>query len=398
MSELYVIMCLHLNIVEKIVTLLSNKQVLILSPVKIKNDEIDTIKRKFSNVIVIREVDFHDFNKVTRLIEGYCERPYKILAVEEYCILMAAKCRSYFKIGGRQENQVLTFRDKLKMMKSLVESNVLLPDFLEYKSKQDLEKMLDIHSKIILKPRFGMGAKDTYIIEKNEQILEVLDNMRKDKGYIVEEFIEGEVYHCDAVIDAGEILFVNVMKYLDYQYNFSIDQYSRAISVIDKEKQKRLQEVTQKIIRYYDLNNVVIHLEIIERDEQFYFCEMALRAGGSPISECLDALFGLNLIECDILLQLNKKLGRPFPKQKYGGWVEVFPKNGVIKSITGIEKINRYEWVSYAEIKCKVGEHLFKPKHCSDTIASFAVVGINELDILTKIDILTHEFQVIYES
>ena len=62
---------------------------------------------------------------------------------------------------------------------------------------------------VIVKPDVGVGAADTWKLENDEDLRDFFEN-KPDVPYVMEEFIYGDIYSYDAVVDSkSEVLFEN---------------------------------------------------------------------------------------------------------------------------------------------------------------------------------------------
>jgi len=132
------------------------------------------------------------------------------------------------------------------------------------------------------------------------------------------------------------------------------------------------------------------HVEVWHTPEdKFVFCEAASRTGGAGVSSVITELFEVNLNKATIQAQCENTITSPLPenyqKQKIPeesvGWIVVYPKMGVIKSmpkdcflpsVIDFEPTNRKEFSNIA--------------HCTDALGSFIVKGKTEEEVCGNIE------------
>lgn len=149
---------------------------------------------------------------------------------------------------------------------------------------------------VYVKPRAGDGSKENYKIENKDELLGVryLYQKRKD-GFLVQEFLNGQHWAADVVVEDGEVVTVVTRKTLGKVYQ---------IEVVDKKSLKDFCVLVQSKLKI----NKIFNIEVFEVEkDKFVINEINARAGGNCIASCLAG--------CDIisyLITLDKKyLNKP---------------------------------------------------------------------------------------
>lgn len=128
---------------------------------------------------------------------------------------LAAQIREHLGVPGMSVQQARTFRDKGAMKQVLDEAGIRTPRHTAATTPHEVWEAAErIAYPLIVKPIAGAGSADTYRIDSDEQLAEVLPRLRHVRTVSVEEFIEGEEYTYDTVCGGGELLFENVGWYL----------------------------------------------------------------------------------------------------------------------------------------------------------------------------------------
>ncbi len=300
-----------------------------------------------------------------------------VFAFEEYCLLGAAMLREYFKINGRYPEEILPFRDKKIMINLLEESDiqsVKIPYTEDYVDYKQVFNLLKKYNKVIAKRRDGMGSKDIVIFTNDltiSQVKERASGIRKDKKYLVQEFIEGFVVHYDTYIIDRRPIIDNIMMYQDYQFEFNSNDSLSAVSIADGDLRDRLINSAHEIIRGYGFDKVTIHLEMIHSDAGIYFCEIGIRPGGAGVVPVVQELYGINLFEVEYHLQSNEMHLLPdktIDQVNYGGWTIIHPQVGHVTYVSDVNEILKFDGVKSAKSFIKVGDYLDVGKHCATKV------------------------------
>mgnify|MGYP003302705189 CR=1 FL=1 len=130
----------------------------------------------------------------------------------EYWLIQDAKLRTDFNITtGVKYEEIGSWKHKYGMKPVYASANIptarshLVTD--ENAAKAFLS---DIGGyPVIVKPDVGVGAADTWKLESDEDLRDFFQN-KPDVPYVMEEFIYGDIYSYDAVVDSkSEVLFEN---------------------------------------------------------------------------------------------------------------------------------------------------------------------------------------------
>ena len=126
------------------------------------------------------------------------------------------------------------------------------------------------------------------------------ENLRERASYyLLAQFIPGEVFHVDSIVDDGRVQFVGANRYgrppLEVAHGGGA-YVSRTVAR-GSENEKKLLANNRKLIKALKLERGAAHAEFIKSDAdgQFYFLEIAARVGGAYIAEVLEAATGINL-------------------------------------------------------------------------------------------------------
>ncbi|MFP8644568.1 acetyl-CoA carboxylase biotin carboxylase subunit family protein [Priestia aryabhattai] len=321
----------------------------------------------------------HQFNVVINLSEPFME--------------LAADIREKYKISGMDKQTAKIFRDKIEMKKAVAKTDVIVPKYTNITCKEDIYNFHNDVGKSILKPISGMGAYNTFIIEEFNDISRIIAEIDDLKKYEMEQFIAGEMFHCDSIIVNGNVELCSISRYSHPPINYSKVDYLSSVMIDDKEIRDKIETVNKKVINALNYKNGVTHLEVFLSEDEIIFCEIAARAGGSGIIPSIKNVYEINLFEADIKRQLNCAVDILDSKNIYAGWLVIFSQEGIVSDISSIEDFN-FDWIYYKEIKAKRGDILRNANKSTASVAEFTVWGDSEADVLRKINMLREEFRL----
>lgn len=326
-----------------------------------------------------------------RAIELYKKFKYHtIIAASEADIVRAAKLREYLGLDGQDVNSAIQYRDKVIMKQLASKYGLPTPPFAAIDDAFDLFKFIDQHQlPIILKPRSGVGSRDTYVISNQKELEDLLV-----KGipiqYIAEKFVDGDVCHVDGIIHNGEIVFICASKYLNEPIKYHNKGYLGSyILEPTNPLAVRLCKITEQLISTLDTpQNTTFHAEWFHTPQnEIIFCEIASRTGGGRIVQNIIESYQVHLnqvfveSQCGLPLTLPGKKGEIKPR-KLTGWVKIPPKPGIFLSAPLAQLPT---WVIDYQLLAQPGQSYTTPNGIREYIASFIVEGESELEVYEKL-------------
>ena len=151
----------------------------------------------------------------------------------------------------------------------------------------------------LLKPRAEAGAMGIKRIDNSEALWRKLDELGDQQSYfLLEQFVAGAVYHVDAIVQKGKVVFATAHQYMQPPIDVAHDGgvfVTRTMPRQAKES-KALIKLHNKLILALGMERGVGHTEFIKgADGEFYFLETAARVGGANIEQLVEASSGINL-------------------------------------------------------------------------------------------------------
>ena len=219
----------------------------------------------------------------------------RIVALDDYDVETVAALREHLRLPGMGDSSARLFRDKLANRSVLKQAEIREPGFCGIFNFDELRSfMAQIPAPWVLKPRMLAGSEGISKVHESEALWRKLDELGDQRSfYLIEQFIPGEVYHVDALVWQGEVVFSLVSQYgvppmtaLQGRGVFSTRVLAR--NHVDAVSLRALNEQVVKALgRQYGPT----HTEFIKADHdgQFYFLETAARVGGGNIEKLIEA-------------------------------------------------------------------------------------------------------------
>jgi hypothetical protein len=151
---------------------------------------------------------------------------------EPYMIL-AARIRESFGLPGMTVEETLPFRDKERMKQKIDTAGIRTPWHVSATTVAEVWEAAErVGYPLIVKPIDGAGSADTYRVDTEQELAEVLPLLRHVPEVSVEEFIDGEEFTYDTVCANGSILFENIMWYRPRPLQMKMHEWISPTSIV----------------------------------------------------------------------------------------------------------------------------------------------------------------------
>jgi predicted ATP-grasp superfamily ATP-dependent carboligase len=238
---------------------------------------------------------------------GKTNKPDRIVALEEFDVLIAALAREHLCLPGMSSSTAKTFRDKYAMAMRARAAGLTVPDFVPAINNQEIREYVErVPPPWVMKPRSDVSAIGIRKLENADEVWATIDELnnrdalRERASYhVLARFIPGEVFHVDSLVADGRVVFAGVNRYgrPPLQVAHGGGAYVSQTIPYDSADRKTLGEINRRLIKTMGMQTGATHAEFIkcDADGDFYFLEIAARVGGAYIADVLEAASGINL-------------------------------------------------------------------------------------------------------
>ncbi len=224
-----------------------------------------------------------------------------IVALDDFDVERAALLREEFRIPGMGQTTARLFRDKLAMRIQAGDQGIPVPDFTALFNDVQINEFLDRTSPPwMIKPRGEASAIGIYKVHTKDEFWQKVHDLGELRPqYLGECFLEGDVYHVDALSFQGKIVFHSASQYLDTPFKVAHGGgIFRSITLTPQSTEaKALLKVTTKLMVTFGMQNSASHSEFLKNkaDGKFYLIETSSRVGGAHLADMVEASTGVNL-------------------------------------------------------------------------------------------------------
>lgn len=224
-----------------------------------------------------------------------------IAALDDFDVETAAHLREHFRLPGMGDSLARNFRDKLAMRTTARNASLLVPEFTGVFNHDDLNAFMSrVAPPWLLKPRSEASSMGIKKINHPDELWPILESLG-DQGsfFLLEQFISGDVYHVDGLMDNSKVLFSMAHKYGQPPLSVYAGGGVFITRSLDRQSDeaKALVTLNKQVLKAMGLVRGATHSEYIksQADGRLYFLENAARVGGANIAECVAYASGVNL-------------------------------------------------------------------------------------------------------
>lgn len=275
-------------------------------------------KMNFMNIYVTSALNLENFISIIELFKNDKKWPdVCIVSCDEFVVALGAELREHYGLLGDYLGSIKAFSDKIIMKEKLKDSNVRIPRYTRFdadgylKDPQGYANALSDYLKlpIFCKPIQSAGSKDTRILYTQEDVMKWCEAHKESViPYECDEFIFGELYHCDSVIQDGKVLRSFVCKYTVPCHEYVEGKASGSLMIPEEcSLFSRICSFNNRVLKALEVPpRTVTHLELYRTiHNELIFIEVAARPPGAFIPYIYEKAYGVNLQEVYSRLQID---------------------------------------------------------------------------------------------
>jgi hypothetical protein len=363
-------------------------------------DEIHQISRDF------HETDYHEIQEIIFFyIEKYGASNIRLLTNEDSAQLTYGRLREKYGIPGPKFDALLPFVNKV-VCKERIKHTVKIPKFVHFDKQlysnrtvlylEELEAFLGFP--MFAKPIDLVSSVETHFIPDMQHLKKIADRIFSHPyEFEIDEFIEGDLFHCDALIVDESVQF-----FMAGQCSFALSRFFEgkpvgSIPVEDESRLESLKNFSLKVFSALKCHSGAYHLEAFleKKSGELIFLELGARTGGALITKVYERLFSLNIEEANykIQMELTKKITFQ-PRYLSCGFLN-FPKmNGVVTEIRKPSLNIESEFIEFVSR----GEELAQAKNLLDISCSILFWDTSPSKVKEAFDFLKNYHPITLEN
>lgn len=297
---------------------------------------------------------------------------FAVSTLDEELVDLAANLRERLGVPGLHPAEVSRFRDKVAMKHAAALAGIRTPEFRSCTNREAVAALLTRHGKIVVKPVRGQGSRGVAFVSGLAELDAWYAASARADEYEAEEFVEGVLYHVNAIVHEGRSLLTASAPYLPGMGNIDFGAGTPFVTVIEEDPRlsAALTAFSDRVIAALELTSGVTHLEcFVTPRGEIVFCEVGIRPGGGGIVWMIEAQHGVNFNRAALLLESGHghELGVPATSLEGVAGLVGFrsARSGFVHEAARAEDFPE-EWIHVRTVNVGGGAFKSASAHCTD--------------------------------
>lgn len=263
-----------------------------------------------------------DANELVKAVQGLQAQTgpvERLVGVLEQLQVPLARAREELGLPGLSVEAALNFRDKARMKDVLRAAGVPCARHCLAHSADEARAFLsEVGLPVVIKPQAGAGAKNTFRLDRDEQVGEALAAFtpRPESPMLLEEFVTGREHSFDSVCVGGELVWASVSRYtpspLEVLQNDWIQWTVLLPREVDGPEFEPIRQAGRLALSALGMGSGISHLEWFQRDDgSAVVSEVAARPPGAQITTLMSYAYDTDLYQAWAELVIHDRFDPP---------------------------------------------------------------------------------------
>lgn len=249
-----------------------------------------------------------------------------------------ARLRDRFGLDGMSASATRRFRNKLDTKLALSNHGLSVPKALELDWSLDSKTLFarcasELGRPFLVKPVALGGSLGVTLVSTRQQ-LDACRRQRFPTAYFAEEEIAGELLHLDAVVVSGRPVWFGCSRYNLPTLAFSRGKPVGSMPLLpDHPHYGVLRDYTAACVRALQVDESLLHIEVIRRGDHLFAIEAAARASGGLVAMVYHRMFGYNMIQAHVATRVGVQYRPDVPDGSAYFWL-MLPETARTQDVT----------------------------------------------------------------
>jgi biotin carboxylase len=306
------------------------------------------------------------FHKNKRSING-------VMCIASDVPLTVAKVASALGLPGIPIESAELAMNKLAMKDRFSDDGVPVPQYSKINNLPHLHKIVDSWGyPLVLKPTDSRGARGVLRLTHEVDIEWAWEHSKSNSptGHVmVERYIAGPQVSTESVMIDGKCYTPGFSdrnyELMDKYAPFIIENGGDLPSSLPDNIQIKVRELVQRAAISMGIRDGIVKGDIVVENNEPLVIELAARlSGGYFCTHEIPMNSGVDIVGNAIRIALGEPVDPRELKAKYNRNIcqrYLFPEPGIIKKITGLDRLDKNNQIKYFDFRLKPGEEILPP-------------------------------------
>lgn len=233
--------------------------------------------------------------------------------------------------------------DKIRMKDVFLRNGIPTSKYIKVSSANELDS--EVSFPVVVKPADTSGSRGIRKINSVDVIGEAINNALSQcvfrKEVVVEEFVEGEEYQVDCIVQNGNVEVALIRLKPKFQKNEISSCVGSLITPrIFKENYFEFKNLAESLAKAFEIRNNTFFFQLIKSKDNVSVIELGVRVGGGWSHKMIKEITGLDFIKVSLYSQLGReeRFQHHRPLKCYHTCF-LFSKAGVFQKVSGLEAL-----------------------------------------------------------
>ena len=287
--------------------------------------------------------------------------------------------------------------NKKKMKKIFSKYNIPTVNYKIINKNFSSKQINSLSFPVVVKPLDSQGQRGVFKLNSPAQVKnkfpEVLSYSR-EKEILIEEYYKNDEITISGWVNNGVLNLLTITDRIKYEIDSHIGICSAHVfpSKYLKRYYKEIKEISQKIIKAFQIKNGPIYFQMLVGKNGIKVNEIACRIGGAYEGDFMPWLTGVNILKMMVNISLGKEIEdknlNNYSISNNSKWLSVqlfFAKPGIISEITNPAELTSLDGIVKSGINFKRGDKIKDIENATERAGYFIVRGSSKLDLKEKL-------------
>ena len=313
----------------------------------------------------------------------------------------AAYISQKMNLLGITEAQAELATNKFVMRNKIKEIGLKTPLYKMCRTEKELlEAYQSFPQTVIVKPTDNCGSRGVFVVNSKEELLAVSKETFESSfsgQVLLEELMTGIESSVEVLVDNGKPIILGWCKKVKSPFPYRVDMQLDYFPDRPEEENKEVEEMVNQLVRGIEMRNGIMHIEFIWTQDGVKIIEFALRGcGGNVITYLMPALRGYDIEKFLLARALGEDIPVILSPSRFGTLKFIIPQAGKVKKLSGVEEINKKDYVLDFHTELCDDFVIESIKNTSKRPAHVIVIGDSREDINNKLNEVVGTLKIEY--